>query len=578
MNAIHSWYAQLLFPHRRRILLASVLLIVHALCPTAVVFLTEVILDDALLQANPTAIAGLPIAIILLYVISGSAQVARSMITRSIAWKMVTTVRSQLFESTLHLSLRWRNKKKLGELLSALTDDVNSMQYMVSALITIVQKPLTIAGLLFAAHQMHPDLTWLIVILFPVLLLPIRWLKHHLRRAATEELQALSSLRSQAAETYGHFTEVKTHRAENQQAQAFEVANEELYRKKMRHILLQVSTSPILEICAATGLSLALYIGSQQVASGSRSASELLAFLVAVGLLSAPLKGLSEALPLWQKSMAGATRVHRLLNETTHISDTGTQPLPQQIHRLSVQKISFSYDKDILFSDLTIEFPIAKTTAITGVSGSGKTTLMLLLFRLLEPQSGSVCLNGIPIHSFALSQYRSVFSVLSQQSLLFHDTIYNNLTLGITYPFSLVQKACQRAQIDRFIESLPNGYHSSVAEMGAALSGGQRQRLCIARALIQDAPILILDEPFLGLDRANQESIWTLIQDSQRGKTILLVTHQRWLWAKADTVITLPFDQNSRRVDEHQYGPDVVQYRCDDGGDHTEGSEREHHS
>ena len=578
MNAIHSWYAQLLFPHRKRLTLATVLLIIHALCPTAVVFLTEHILNDALLQSNPTAIVGLPIAIILLYVISGGVQVTRAMITRSIAWKMVTTVRSQLFERTLHLSLRWRTEKKLGELLSSLTDDVNSMQYMVSALITVIQKPLTIAGLLFAAYQMHPELTWLVLLLFPTLLLPIRWLKNRLRNAASEELQALSSLRSQAAETYGHFTEVKTHRAEKQQFQAFHLTNEELYRRKMTHILLQVSTSPILEICAATGLSVALYIGAQQVASGSRSASELLAFLVAVGLLSAPLKGLSEALPLWQKSMAGATRVHALLHETTHISDTGTQPIPQQIHRLSLQNLTFSYSNDILFSALHLQFPIAKTTAITGISGSGKTTLMLLLFRLLEPQSGSVCLNGIPIHSFSLSQYRSLFSVLSQHSLLFHDTIYNNLTLGTDYPFSRIQKACQRAQIDRFIETLPDGYHSSVAEMGSALSGGQRQRLCIARALLQDAPILILDEPFLGLDRNNQEAIWTLIQESQQGKTILLTTHQSWLWAKADAIITLPIDQNSRRIDDHQYRSNVVQHSCNDGSDHTQRGQREHHS
>ena len=536
-NSIHRWYLKLLLPHRWRLLLAVLLVSLHSLCPAAVVFLTEAILDNALLQAKPQAINWLPATIVLLYFLNGGLHVLRSMITRKIAWQLVTDVRKMLFDSLIHAPIQWRKNQKLGEILSSLSDDVSAMQYMVSAVVTLVQKPLSIAALLCSAYAMHPSLTLIAIIAMPLFLLPVRWLKKKLRLAAARELDALSDLRAQAAESFSHFSDVQMQRAENRQIDLFQHRNQELYRQKIHYILLQVSTSPIMELIAATGVGAALYVGATQVAQGDRSPSEILAFLVAIGLLSAPLKGLSEALPLWEKATVAASRV-RLMLDTEPISNNGTLELPA-VTSLQFEEVDFEYPGEAVFQQLSLDIAIGARTVIKGESGSGKTTAMQLILRLLEPQKGQVLLNGQAITEFPLKDYRSLFAVLSQDALLFHDTILSNLCLGRAIGLDEVQQACKGARIHDFIEGQDKGYQSSVSEMGSALSGGQRQRICIARALLSNAPILILDEPFAALDLPTQHSIWETIDSLYSGRTIILMTHQPWLWEKADHCILL---------------------------------------
>jgi ATP-binding cassette, subfamily B, bacterial MsbA len=524
-------------PHRAGFAFALVLLGLHSAIPGLLVILIERILDDALIRKDSGLVAVLPFALAGLYALNGLLSYGRGMLTRGISWKVVTQLRARLFGHMLGQGVPWRQKEALGQLLSQLQNDVSSIQYAVSAIITAVQKPLTVAGLLAAAFWMNPILAAAGTAALPLAAWPIHRFGRRLRHESAAELGQQAKVQTLAAETLQGFEVVKSSQAEDFHLRRFSHANEELRRRKMAAIASQLLPGPVVEFIAAGGVGLAIYFGGRMVLDDQLQPGELVAFLFAMGLLNAPLKGLSEMRSLWQRSMAGAESVFSRLDIPGE--EKGGRELSADKVELVIEKLRFDYGEGPVLDGLEFRIRPGETVALAGPSGSGKSTLAALVQRLYEPEGGSIRINGREVGEYSMESLRRHISVVGQHPFLFHSTVRENLCLGRDFSALRIERALELASALEFVSRLPKGLETVLQEGGMRLSGGQRQRLCIARALLRNAPLLILDEPTSNLDAASEAEVSQALRSLMENRSVLMVTHSPRMLEEADRIIAI---------------------------------------
>ena len=526
-------------PFAGRLAFAALLMAVAAAIPGALVLLIEQVLDRVLIEHDAAALAVLPFAVAGLYLTSGLIGVGRAMITKSVAFRVVTRLRRELFERLLVLKPGWHQQNALGERLTWLTQDIGQVQYLVSAWATLVQKPLTLVFLVASIFWMDWHLATLAVIALPVIAWPIAAFGRRLRRAARDSLDNLAGLTATAQESLTGIRTVQAFRAEELRLAAFDDDNEEQYRLILRRTLAQLLPGPVIEVIAAVGVGAVLWWGGQQVFVGALEAGELIAFLVALGLMNQPLKSLSEIVSLGQRALAGAERVFEVLDCEDVVPD-GDVPLATDACRLVFEDVGFDYGDGLVLQGVGFVVEPGETVALVGASGAGKSTLAGLVPRFHDPSSGRVLLNGRDLSAYTLSSLRRHVAVVAQEPFLFDASVLDNVRLGRPDASEdEVVAACVAAEADGFIQELPEGYQTRLEEAGLRLSGGQRQRICIARALLLDAPVLVLDEATSALDRENEELVQAALARLQEGRTTIAIAHRLSTIRDADVILVL---------------------------------------
>ena len=534
-------------PYRAHLALALALIAVHSAIPGVIVFLIEGLLDDVLIAGDKQLLAALPAVFIGIYALNGGLSFCRGMLTRHVAWKVVTQLRDELFASYLRQDVAWHQQQPTGALLARLSNDVSNVQYGVSGIVTAIQKPLTLLILIGAAFSMNARLALIAVVLLPLVAIPIDRFGKRLRRQSREALDNMAQLTASSSETLSGIRIVKAFNAEPTRAARFASENEEQRRLKMAALVAQLLPSPIVELIAAIGLGAALWSGGQQVLAGTIQPGELVAFLFALGFLNEPLKGLTLIQSLTQRALAGAEAIFEALDRPPAVPDDGDGVLSERRLHLRFEGVCFDYGDGQVLNDLTIDLPPGRVVALVGASGAGKSTAASLIPRFYDPTGGRVTINGRDLRDLRLRSLRENVALVSQEGFLFNDTVRANITLGTQASSEAVEAAARAASAHSFIMALPRGYETRIDELGMRLSGGQRQRISIARAILRDAPLLVLDEATSALDAESERLVQGALERLMENRTVLAIAHRLSTIRAADEIIVLEHGRVAER-------------------------------
>ena len=528
-------------PHRQKLLVALLLVGLHSAVPGLLVLLVQVVLDDVLVSRDLAALRWIPFAVVGLYVANGVLGFGRGMLTRTIAWNVLTDLRTEVFAALLRQEPDWHRSQSAGAITSRVLTDVDDIQYGVSAIVTAVQKPLTLAFLLLAAARMSPTLTAVAVVTAPLVVLPVRWLGHQLRERARHGLDARARLSGYTTESLSTLEGLQAARAEPQRRSGFEALNQALRSAALTSFAARLLPSPVVESAAAVGVALVISIGGEQVMQGEMLPGELVAFLLAVGLLNDPLKGLAEVHTLAQRAAAGAGAAFALIDRLPVLRDGPDGPLQTTTApALSLSGITIDYGHGPVVENLDLTIEAGEIVALAGPSGVGKSSLARLVPRLHDPTQGTVCLGGQDVRRHTLSSVRRQVAWVGQHPILLADTVAANIALSTPKATRAdITTAAMLAGAHDFITALPQGYDTRLDEAGGHLSGGERQRICIARAFVQDAPIVVLDEPTSALDARSEQTVQAALDRLCEGRAVLLVAHRQSTLDRAHRVVVL---------------------------------------
>ncbi|MEC7983977.1 MAG: ABC transporter ATP-binding protein [Myxococcota bacterium] len=526
-------------PHRSAFLWALLCLALQSLIPALLVLWLENLFNKALIARDQQMIYQVPLMLVFLYGLNGVLSYNRSVITQTISWSVITEQRRLLYAHMLYLDLGWRLQRPLGSLINHLERDCTQLQYAISALVTVIQRPLSIIGLLGVAFYLNAELTVLSLVMLPFVAIPIHFLSKRIRGRIQKELAAQSELQVCATQGLEGMSLLKAYRAEGLQHGIYEKANRSFLAAKKNSLRARFLMSPVIEIIAALSIAIVLLYGAEQVLSEDLPAGSLVAFLVSIAMLNEPIKALSEAPVLWNRALEGANRIFAVRETQAQIPETGTRELGLQPPAVSFENVSMDYGEEPVLSRFNLTIAAGETVALMGPSGVGKSSVARLLLRLFLPKDGEIRIGAHPIASYTLQSLRTRISIVFQDAYLFHCSIYENLCLDRSIDMAEVEEMCRVVGIHDYISSLEDGYQTIALEGGKRFSGGQRQRICIARALLRGSPILILDEITSSLDVEGERALIDCLRPLLADKTVLLITHRPSLCALADVVHTL---------------------------------------
>jgi subfamily B ATP-binding cassette protein MsbA len=526
-------------PHRSRFFLALVLMSVQSAIPGVLVLLVQRVLDDVLIRQDHKMLAALPFLVVGLYLTNGVITVVRGMLTRTIAWDVITRLRQELFAQYLRLDVAWHQARPTGHLLARLTNDVNNIQYGVSGIVTAVQKPLTLIGLLAAALYMNPQLTALAVVALPIVGWPIARFGRRLRENVRQSLDNLAQLSAVSGETLNGIRVVQAYGAQAARLRRFDTDNQTQRKLQLQAFLAQLLPGPVIEAIAALGVGAVLWVGGEQVFRGEVAPGELIAFMVALGLLNEPLKGVAKINNLTQRAVAGAQAVFAVLDTPPAIVDTGTEIAPSEPCAVRFNDVCFDYGDGPVLRDLSFEIPAGEMVALVGTSGAGKSTIASLIPRFFDASSGEITLGDRPLQSFTLASLRQGMALVTQEPFLMNDSVRENISMGHVFDESAIIQAAKDAHAHGFISALPQGYDTRLDEHGMRLSGGERQRICIARAFLRDAPVLILDEATSALDAESEAVVQDALERLMENRTVLAIAHRLSTIRRANRILVV---------------------------------------
>jgi subfamily B ATP-binding cassette protein MsbA len=507
--------------------------------PSLLVFVIQRVLDDVLIRKDAAALAFLAPGIVVLYAINGGVAVARGLLTRSVAWRVVTDLRAELHAALLRLDVGWHQRTPVGERASRALADVNNLHYAVSGVVTAVQKPITLVGLVVTAFWLNAQLAAVALVVLPFVAWPIHRFGKWSRRASREALDAGARLAGNLHQTLAGVRVVQLSGGEGQRQAAFDRENEAHHHAQIASVTAQLLPGPVVEFIAAFGVGAAIWVGGRQVFEGTVQPGELIGFLVALGLMNEPLKGLALINSLVQRALASADSVFGLVDTPPALVDAGTREAPAPA-RIAVEGVSFDYGEGGVLHDVSFTVDAGQRVAIVGASGAGKSTLLALLTRLRDPTAGRITWDGTDLREFRLTSLRRQIAVVTQEPFLFDDTVAANLRFGApTASDTEVRAAADVADADGFVSALPRGYDTPVDELGMRLSGGQRQRLCIARAVLRNAPVLVLDEATSNLDSESEAAVNGALERAMQGRTTFVVAHRLSSIRAADLILVL---------------------------------------
>jgi len=511
--------AALLRPHAGALVAATALAAVLSGCRAALVLLTRGLLDALTAAAgSPWLFAG---AVVLLFLVQGGARFARTWLTRQAALRAEARLRSRLLDHLLRQDPADLQADGLEDALTRLGHDAGKVRTAVGAGVTLVQRPLTALAVAAAAAVMAPRLAVLAFVGVPAVAFVIAWTGKRTRVASGEHLARLSDLLGGAADALRGIRTVQAYGAEQAALDAFEADDARQVDAALRTTAWRVAGPPLVELAAATGIAIVIGVGLTQVAAGTLQAANLVAFLVALGLLGEPLKGVAAGAGLWEEARGGLERVFEVLDRPTGPADApGAAPLEAARVTLSVRDLRVLRGERVVLDGVDLSLAPGEIAVVQGPSGAGKSTLLDVLGGFVEPDGGGVHWNGRPASAFTLASRRAHLAIVDQAPWLGAGTIEDAIRLGRP-DASGEEIAVAARQV-----GLDLDLSLRVGDRGRPISGGERRRVALARALVRGAPVLLLDEPTEGLDQASELRFLTALSAVAAGRTVLLVSHR----------------------------------------------------
>jgi ATP-binding cassette subfamily B protein len=457
--------------------------------------------------------------------------------------RVMTRIRGKLYRHLQALSLSFHDKARSGDLLVRVIGDIKLMRDVaVSALLPMLGSVLILVGMLAVMFLMNWRLALLSMVVVPLFALSTLRLGRRIHTAARKQRQREGAMAAAASEAIASVKVVQALSLESHFDSSFSVENRRSLSEGVKTRRLAARLERTTDILAAVAMALVLWSGARIAVTGALEVTDLVVFATYLRRAFRPLQDFAKYAGRLAKATAAGERIVELLEEVPEIQDApDAQDAPPIRGQIRFSEVHFRYDPDkAVYENLSLNIEAGRMVAITGDSGVGKSTLLSLLLRLYDPQQGRVLIDGEDIRGWTIASLRAQISVVLQDTILFAGNVYDNIALGATdVPPDRVESAARLASAHEFIKALPRGYETPLGERGVNLSHGQRQRIAIARAAVRDAPLLLLDEPTVGLDEQNERLVMDALRRVARGRTTLLVTHLLRQAASADRILYL---------------------------------------
>lgn len=457
---------------------------------------------------------------------------------------VIRRLREAMFNKALSLPIGFFNEERKGDLISKMTNDINEVEISImNVLETFIREPLTIIITLTSMVVISPQLTLFLLILLPISGLIIGRVGKSLKKPSGEAQEQLGNVLGVIDETLIGMRVVKAFNAEKQQHEKFSVINNLIYKLKNRIAMRRDLSSPLSETLGIIVVCIILWYGGKLIFSNETSLTGPF-FIVFIGLfyqIINPIKNLSTAFYNVQKGSAAIDRMEHFLNvENTIVEATNPKNIPAFNDSIELRNVSFKYGDKKVLDDINIKIPKGKMVALVGSSGAGKSTLADMIPRFHDVSSGEVLIDGVNIKDYKLSDVRSLMGIVNQDPILFNDSIRNNIALGIdNATLEDVESAAKVANAHNFIIQKADGYETAAGDRGTRLSGGERQRVTIARAVLKNPPILILDEATSSLDTESERVVQEAINSLMQNRTTIVIAHRLSTVQHADEIVVL---------------------------------------
>ena len=460
--------------------------------------------------------------------------------TQWVSNKVVTDIRTQLFSKMVSNSMDFFNKARSGFLMSLITNNTRVMQMALQTVGSdVFKQPITIIGAISALLLMDWKFTVVTLVLFPTCLLPLRIYGRRAKKAVQDEQAGMAQMVVTMQETFSGIRVIKSFAREAHQEKEFKRSNQAQFSQMMRMIRAMEAVGPLVEIIAAIGVGMALLY----VYAANLSAGRFLGLMTGIFILYDPIKTLSRLHIVMQRSIAATTSIFGLLDSESTVQDApNALALSSSQGRIDFEDVTFRYANTVTdaISDLTLHIEPGKTYALVGASGAGKSTILSLILRLYDPTSGAVKIDDRDLRSVTQKSLREQIGLVTQETFLFHDTIFNNIQFGrLDATPEEVREAARAAYAHDFIMAQPKGYQTVIGDKGCLLSGGQQQRLAIARAVLKNAPILLLDEATSSLDSESEQQIQKALAELATGRTVIAIAHRLSTVLSANQIIVM---------------------------------------
>ena len=543
LDIVKRIWREHLRPRSGLLIVASVAMLLTAATTGAIPFLIQRTADDVFVAKKADMVYWITAAIVIVTTVKAISEYIADVTVAYLGHRFIADLRIQMFAKLAAADLGWIQTVHSGRLLSGFLNDANLIRATASrTIVTLGENFLKVVILVGSMIYMDPRFSVLILLFMPLAWLMLSKQRRKMRKSTTKSLQETGDLSALVTQMLRGMRVVRAYRQESQEEKRAATAINRALEFTMRGTRARAASSPAMELLVGFGFAIAIYFAGTQGIRGDLTLGHFMGFMTAALLIYSPLKSVATLQTQLQEGIAAACRVFGVVDREVHlVEQPDAKPLKLDKGEIEFRDVTFAYDPDnVVLKGVSLTVPSGKTVALVGPSGSGKSTLVNLALRFFDPQKGEVLIDGQDIKHVTIESLREAIALVTQDPVLFDDTIRANIAYG-TKPLveEEVIAAAKAAAAHDFIMGLPRGYDTRVGEAGGLLSGGERQRIAIARAIYKDAPILLLDEPTSSLDSEAEAKVQAALEGLMRGRSVLMIAHRLSTVKKADLICVL---------------------------------------
>lgn len=542
LSATFRRILSLLSPYKARLILALVAMLVTAATEPAVASMMKLLLDKGFSETRSFSLWMVPLFVVGIFVIRGISTFTTSYLMSSVSGRLMQTLRQQMFARLLDVPLSYYKDNSTGKVLSAMMIEVQQILDMIrNVMIVLIRDSLTVIGLLGYLFWLNWKLTLVTITLGPAIAFVVRLTAKRLKRLITQNQNMNAEITQTIEEAMRAQQVIKIFGGQSYEAKRFEQRSDRLRSFSLKMASTMATTEPITQFINSFSVSVIIMIALSQAGEGNMTVGGFASFITAMLMTLTPLKHLAAVNGPLQRGLAAGTTVFGIID--AHAEREGGAVLRERAKgRIEFERVGFSYtdQRQPALADIQLSIAPGETVALVGMSGGGKTTMVNLVPEFYVATEGRILLDGQPINEIALSSLRAQMAMVSQNVVLFDDTVAANIAYGDPRPDrQRIEAAAKAAYLADVITGLPEAYDTMIGDNGMRLSGGQRQRLAIARAIYKDAPILILDEATSALDTESERAVQAALDQLMKGRTTLVIAHRLSTIEHADRIVVL---------------------------------------
>ena len=517
-------------------------MLVMAGARSAIPFLIKPVVDDIFINKDVGMLKLIPLAVITIFLMLGFAMYYQEYLMNYVGQNIIRRLRNLLYDRIQDLSISFFQKEKTGVLMSRVTNDVNIIKNMVSSAVTgSLRDFFAVIGLTFVIFYRDWKMALVAIVILPLAFFPIVVLGKKLRKVTGHTQEAMGELTSTLHETFAGNKIIKAFGMESYEKERFFRKTLKLFKLELKGVRFKALASPVMEFLGGLGVAIIIWCGGYKVITGTSTAGTFFSFMAAVMMLYTPLKRLSKLNNVIQQGLAGVDRVFDILESESDIQEISNPvKFKRGPHHVIFKNVYFKYDDVMVLKDINLDVRPGEILAFVGMSGGGKTSIVNLIPRFYDVNKGVILIDDIDIRDVSISSLRDQIAIVTQEPILFNDTVRNNIAYGNQNASDEdIENAARSAYACEFIQNFPDGFNTNIGELGGRLSGGEKQRICIARALLKDAPILILDEATSSLDAESETLVQKALENLMKGRATFVIAHRFSTVAYADRIAVI---------------------------------------